>query len=221
MSNEQNTEKTPAPEKKSSGRLHAAGERTVTWLCTCAMLIALEIVLNRFLSINTMGWKIGFAFIPPMLAAMLYGPGTSALVWALADLLGALLFPIGPYHPGFTICNAIMGFNLGVMLHPDPLHLQIGGGNLTFSVGLHWEKIKLYNILIPVLVNCLAVGLVINTYWVSTLYGSKTYWGWFLYRLPEYLVMVPVQVILAPVLLQLTRILKKTGLAGRSAGKRG
>ncbi len=187
----------------------------IQWLCTCGMLIALEIVLNRFLSINNAGWKIGFSFVAPMLAAMLYGPGTSALVWGMADLLGAILFPIGPYHPGFTICAAMMGFMYGVFLNRTPFHVQLGGGNLALSLTLRWEKIRFYNVLIPILVNCLAIGLVVNTYWVSNLYGSKTYWGWFLYRLPEYGFAIPVQVVLTPVLLKLSGLLVKLGLAGR------
>ena len=170
-------------------------------LCACAMLVALEIVLNRFCSINTAGLKIGFSFVPPMLAAMLYGPAASALVYALSDFLGAILFPIGPYHPGFTICAAGMGLMLGLMLYRK---------HITF---LH--------ILLPVVVNCIVLGLVVNTFWVSQLYGSKTYWGWFLYRLSEYAVLVPVQILFAPILKRLAEVLRKTGLAGASAIKRG
>ena len=186
--------------------------RIILRICICAMLIAMEIVLNRFLSINTMGLKIGFAFLPPMLAAMLYGPGTSALIWAASDFLGALLFPIGPYHPGFTVCAAFMGLVMGVMMHQNPIHVQIGRGNLHFIANIHWDKIKFYNILIPVLINCLVIGLLVNTFWVSQLYGSKTYWGWFLYRLPEYAVMIPVQIVFAPVLMRIVKILRKLRL---------
>jgi len=178
-----------------------ASKSKLHWLCSCAMLVALEIVLNRFCSINTAGLKIGFSFIPPMLAAMLYGPATSALVYALSDFLGALLFPIGPYHPGFTICAAGMGLMLGLMLY--------------------WNKISFWHIVIPVVVNCLVLGLVVNTFWVSQLYGSKTYWGWFLYRLPEYAVLIPVQILLAPILKRLSDMLRKTGLAGNAVIKRG
>ena len=59
----------------------------------------------------------------------------------------------------------------------------------------------------------LIIGLCINTCWVAMLYGSKTYWGWFLYRLPEYAVMVPVQLLMAPVLLRIVKILRKLRLA--------
>lgn len=81
-------------------------------LTVLAMLLAMTIMLDRFpgLSVKTPGWKIGFSFIPPMIAAMLYGPIEAALVYGLSDLIGATLFPFGPYHPGFTVVAALMGF---------------------------------------------------------------------------------------------------------------
>ena len=72
-------------------------------LTTLAMLTALEIVLSRFLSLNAWNIKIGFNFVPVVAAAILYGPIGAGLVAALGDFLGALLFPIGTYFPGFTL----------------------------------------------------------------------------------------------------------------------
>ena len=72
------------------------------------------------------------------------------------------------------------------------------------------EKIGFFkNILPPVIINNLVFGLLINTVWVSILYGSKTYWGWFVYRLPEYAVLVPVAAVLIPAILKLTKELKR------------
>ena len=85
-----------------------------------AMLIALEIVLNRILSLNTMGLKIGLSFVPIVIGAALYGPAYAAIIYALADLIGAWLLPIGPYHPGFTACAALMGLIYGYCLYQKP-----------------------------------------------------------------------------------------------------
>ena len=180
-------------------------KNTIQLLCICAMLTALEIVLNRFCSINTHALKIGFAFIPPMLAAMLLGPLPGAVVWGLSDFLGAILFPIGPYHPGFTVCAALMGLVAGLFLNKEPV--RIG------KRSLHWEKIRLFpNMVIVAVINCLILGLLVNTYWVSMLYGSKTYLGWLAYRMLEYLVLVPVQLILMPILLKVCETLRRTNL---------
>ena len=86
-------------------------------LCQAALLVALEIVLNRFCSINTMGLKIGLSFLPMVLCAALFGPWWTACSYALADFIGAILFPIGPYHPGFSICAGLMGMVYGLFLY--------------------------------------------------------------------------------------------------------
>ena len=185
--------------------------RVVTVL---AMLVAMEIVLNRFLSINTAGWKIGFAFIPPTVAAILFGPIESAIVYALSDFIGAMLFPIGAYHPGFTACAFFMGIIAGLFLNKRPLAF--------LGVKKQWKKIRFFpNIVIPVLINCSVIGLLVNTLWVAQLYGSKTYYGWFLYRLPEYAVMIPVQLVLIPVLLKTCDMLVKAGIVKGAAGDAG
>ena len=40
-------------------------------ICIAAMMIAAEVVLNRFCSIKTAGWNIGFSFVPVALTAIL------------------------------------------------------------------------------------------------------------------------------------------------------
>ncbi len=160
-------------------------------ICFSAMLIAIEVVLNRFLSINTMGLKIGFSSVPIVIAALLFGGVRAGVIYGLADLIGALLFPIGPYHPGFTVSAFLMGMIYGLFLYKR-------------------EKLGFFkNILPPVLFNCIVLGLFVNTAWVSWLYSSKSYWGWFIYRLPEYALLIPVSVALIPALFKLSRLLRK------------
>lgn len=155
------------------------------------MLVALEVVLNRFLSINTFGLKIGFSFVPIVFAAIFFGPLTAGVIYAVSDFIGAVLFPIGPYFPGFTVSAALMGITYGIFLYGK-------------------EKPKfLKNVLPPVLINSVLLGLFVNTAWVSILYSSKTYWGWFIYRLPEYALLIPVSVLLIPEIARLGRSLKK------------
>lgn len=165
-------------------------------LTYCAMLIALEVVLNRFCSINTMGLKIGFSFVPIAAAAYLFGPVCAAAVYGMSDLVGALLFPIGQYHPGFTLCAAAMGFVYGLFLY------QKSGRKISFFP----------NIVLPALINNLIFGLLINTCWVAMLYSSKAYWGWFLYRLPEYAVLIPLNLIIVPIIGKLCGQLRKNAL---------
>ena len=86
-------------------------------MVTCAALIAAAIVLSRFLSINAWNLKIGFTFVPVFIAAYLYGPIGGAVVGGIADFIGAILFPIGAYFPGFTLTCVITGAVYGLLLH--------------------------------------------------------------------------------------------------------
>lgn len=137
------------------------------------LLTALEIVLNRFLSINTWSLKIGFSFIPVAVAGMVYGPVGGAIVCALGDFLGAILFPIGTYFPGFTLTACFTGAVLGWFLHKNPTPVRI---------------------LMAVLINNLFFSLVINSVWISVLY-SRAFAALLVSRLLQCAVMVPVQFI--------------------------
>ena len=85
---------------------------------TClALLTAIQVVLSRFLSFSTLSLKIGFAFLPVTIGAAVLGPVGGAIVGGLGDFLGAVLFPIGPYFPGFTLTTALSGVAFGVAIY--------------------------------------------------------------------------------------------------------
>lgn len=191
---------------------------SIRTLCQVALLVAVEVVLNRFCSINTPAFKIGFSFVPMALCAMLYGPGWAAGAYAMADFTGAILFPIGVYHPGFTVCAALRGAMYGFFLHREPVQIERLGAGAEIGIHLKWNKIRFFpNVLMPTLINCIIISLVIDTAWVSMLYGSKTYWGWFVYRLPQYLVLIPLNILFLPVLEKLAGQLIKHGISGKSS----
>ena len=78
-----------------------------------AVLLALLVVLSRFLSIKTPLMKISFAFVPTMLCATWLGWKWTVLLNLLGDLIGATLFPTGPFFMGYTISTVIAGFIYG------------------------------------------------------------------------------------------------------------
>ena len=120
-------------------------------LVTAALLIAMQIILSRFLSINAWNLKIGFAFTAIFVAAYLYGPIFAAFVAAIADVVGACLFPSGAFFPGFTVTAVLTGLVLGVFLY---------------------KKQTRGRIIMAVVIDQLILGLLLNTYWLSILYGS-------------------------------------------------
>ena len=140
-------------------------------MCILAMLIALEIVLSRFLSINAWNTKIGFNFVPIVVAAVIFGPVEAAIVAGLGDFLGAILFPIGAYFPGFTFTAAFTGMVFGLFLHK-----KSDGKNVLFSV----------------LINQLLGSLLLNTLWISILYGSP-FGPLLATRLVQVAILAPVQ----------------------------
>ena len=82
-----------------------------------ALLLAMEIILSRFLSIKTPILVISFGFFPIIISAILLGPKFSCLIAMLADLIGALLFPFGEYFVGFTIIQGLTGLVYGIFLY--------------------------------------------------------------------------------------------------------
>lgn len=143
--------------------------RTIAQL---AILVALEVVLSRFLSINLWSNKIGFAFVPIAVTAMLYGPVTTGVTAAVADLIGALLFPSGAFFPGFTLTAFLNG--------------------MVFSLVFH-NKQTAPRILLAVVIRELGFSLFLNTLWLSIMYSSP-YWPLLTTaRLWQCLIMVPVQ----------------------------
>ena len=127
--------------------------------------------MNRFLSINAWNIKIGFNFVPIAVAAILFGPIPAGIVGALGDFLGAILFPIGPYFPGFTLTSFLVGVVLGLFLH---------------------EKQSPVRILIAVGINQLVLGLFVNSFWISVLYKSP-YAALLTTRIVQCAILLPVQ----------------------------
>lgn len=122
-------------------------------IAVMAMLIALHVVLSRYLSINLTDFmRISFGFLPVALCGMLMGPIPAMITGGIADIIGYTLFPTGPYHFGFTLTAMLSGLIYGVVFNRKDVKL------------LH---IILAKLLIDVLLN---IGL--NTLWIHQLYGK-------------------------------------------------
>lgn len=143
------------------------------------VLVALEVVLSRFCSIATQFGKIGVAFLPLAVCAMLFGPWWSCIAGGLADFIGAILFPIGPYFPGFTLSNALIGLLFGLFLHK-----RFSG----------WKHI------VPaVLFGNFGVSLFLSTLWLKLLFDSP-YLGLLPTRLIQSCIMSVLELVLIPLI---------------------
>ncbi len=79
-----------------------------------ALMIAMSIVLERFLGINTPFFKLHLGYLPVAATGMLFGIGPGILVGTLADILGNLDKISLPFIP----LAAIEAGLFAVFLHP-------------------------------------------------------------------------------------------------------
>ena len=149
-------------------------------IISSAMLLALLIVLSRFLSIETQFLVLSFGFIPIMMSAIWLGPKYSMMIAALGDLIGAILFPFGPYFPGFTLSAAISGFIYGLFLYNK--------NNASISNIKFLLKLIISSMIVLGLVN-----IFITSFWLHMLYG-KAYLVIISTRAVSQLIMLPIQV---------------------------
>ena len=146
-----------------------------------ALLLALTIVLSRFLSFNTSLLSIGFSFVPMILAAIWLGPKYAAIICGLADLIGALLFPFGTYFIGFTISAACKGLIYGLVLYKKG------------------EELKNKELIIRLIIACIWLVIMYEKAFLAVLYT----------RLTAESIMLPIQIITIFVLVNALRPLTK------------
>ena len=141
-------------------------------LIQISLLIAIEVILTRFCSIQTPIVRIGFGFLPIAIIGMMYGPLSAGVAYAIGDLLGVALFPTGSFFPGFTITAFLTGIVYGVFLYNKPKT---------------WPRI-----IGAVLTVCLVINLGLDTLWLSILMG-KGYIALLPTRIMKAVLMIPVQ----------------------------
>ena len=121
-------------------------------MCLSALFLALNIILVRLLSLNAWNMKLNLGFIAIAAAAYFCGKGYAIAVAALGDLLGALLFPVGVYHPCFTVTAALVGLVYGS----------------TVREGV--EEHGIWALGTIAIINQLFIGLILNTALIAWVY---------------------------------------------------
>lgn len=142
------------------------------------LFIAIEIILTRFLSIQTPIVRIGFTFLPIALSAIMFGPIFAGITAALADIVGMMLFPSGAFFPGFTISALLTGFLYGWFLYR--------------------KTINIWRISLAVMIISVFVHLGLDTIWLWML-TSKGVIGLLPARIIKSLIMLPIQIMVIQV----------------------
>ncbi|MDR2658740.1 MAG: folate family ECF transporter S component [Spirochaetaceae bacterium] len=89
----------------------------VNKLVLASLLLAILIVVERLISVQTQFLRISFAYVPIMMSAILLGPAWSAGVATLGDVIGMMLFPKSGFFPGFTLSALLTGLIHGFFLY--------------------------------------------------------------------------------------------------------
>ncbi len=155
------------------------------------ILLALLIVLNRFISIKTPLLVISFSFVPIMMSSIWLGPKYSTIIAALGDFIGAILFPFGTYFPGFTLSAGLSGLIYGVFLYKKQ---EEEVSNSKFIL-----KLIISNVLVLGIIEIFVVSI-----WLNIMYG-KAYLVVVSTRVLAQVIMLPIRVITIFFLEKLTR----------------
>jgi len=141
-------------------------------LTVMACLMTMEIILTRFFSIHTPYVRIGFGFLPISLIGIMFGPFWAGLNYAAGDILGMMIFPSGPYFPGFTLSAFLTGIIFGFVLHK--------------------KQITYKRTFLAAITVCGLVNLCLDTYWLTILMGQGVI-ALLPLRLLRFAIMMPLQ----------------------------
>ena len=153
-------------------------KKQIVQMVMTAFLIALKVVLERFLSYSVWNSRIGFSFIAVAFAAAMYGPVTAMLVGGIGDIAGALLLPSGPYFFGFTLTAVLTAFCTASFIYKNATVVKIA---------------------VSVLINQIFGSVLLNSLWISIVFGVK-YWASIPTRLIQSVIMTVIQIVLITIL---------------------
>lgn len=148
------------------------------------IMIALDVLAVRFLSVETPVMRVGLGFLANIIAGMYLGPARAGIVGLLADLVGFFMFPKGTFFPGFTISAAVNGILTGYFLEGRK------------SANFKW--FVSYAILSTLLVDTL-----MNTIWLVMMLHNgdmSFFWTRLSIRIPNQVVVTALKIIMVPLL---------------------
>jgi ECF transporter S component (folate family) len=124
----------------------------LTGITLLGMFGAISIIIGMFVTIMPVDTiKITFTFLPNEFIYYLFGPAVGAIFGAVLDILNFIIKPTGTYFFGFTLSGILTGLLYGLILYKRP--------------------VSLVRIFIATLIRVLFIDLLLNTYWLTVMYG--------------------------------------------------
>ncbi len=185
---------TPEYWRTASSEFH-----NVRSLIFAGLTIAMGIVLGAMYIPVSINLRISVAFIVLMFGSMIFGPAVGLAAGLAYDLVGFLLFPANVFFPGYTLSTMLEFFLYGIFLYRCRITvLRVFFAKLTVDFGIH-------------------VGL--GALWSKILF-HKAYYYFFLKSLVKNIVMLPIEVVLFLVLLQIfLPVLAHQGITSKPKSK--
>ncbi len=147
--------------------------------------------------------EIRFSTIPLAVSGNIFGPGIAAVIGIMSDLIGFVIWPTGPYFPGFTVSAMISGAIFGLLLHKKD-------GSFP----------GLSRVILAVVINAAVVNLVLNSLWLAMLYGKGGFIAVLSARIIKELIMIPINILLiSGIIKPVDALLKKHPLMTASVEK--
>jgi len=117
------------------------------------ILIALEIILTRFVQINLPFSKdrVSIGFLPVAVSGALFGPVIGGITAGIADVIRANILAQGDFNPLFTLSAALRGVIYGLFLYKH----------------INFKRILFSSALIFIFINS-----IMNSYIVHLWYGT-------------------------------------------------
>ena len=158
--------------------------KDVRVLTTAAMLAAIAVILGFFKIPISNLIELRFQSFPIAISGALFGPAIGAITGVISDVGGYIAKPTGAFFPGFTVSAAITGIIFGILLRTN----QKG-------------KALLARVALAMGINTLVIGIVLNSLWLSMLYGNP-FPVTMAARLPKELIMFPINTLILYVIME-------------------
>lgn len=135
--------------------------------------------------------KVGLGFIGTVLLGRYYGPFWGGIGAGVADLLSsAILGVAGGFFPGFTLSAILAGVIYGYFFYD--------------------QEIKIWKIVVAVLLITVIVNTILNTLWITMMYGQN-FNAALLQRIPKELIVPWIQMVVIWLVLNVTKNVKIKG----------
>ena len=130
-------------------------------LVLVAMLMSLAVVTS-FLNVQlTQALRLSFSFLFIALIAVKFGPFIAGAAGGIVDVIQFLVKPTGPYQPLLTLTAVLTGVIYGLFLYRNRR-----------SMFLYRDRQGLWRVILSHTVVTLLVSTLMNSYFISILYGK-------------------------------------------------